>query len=418
MAEVATLRTALESFMTEVVVPSEERYRSEAAELHGRSTPAVMAEMQVEAKRRGLWNLCLSDDEWGRGLTNAEYAPLAEITGRSAPAAEAINCAGPDSVNMETLLRVGTHAQKEQWLRPLADGECKSCFAMTEPAAASSDARNIATRIERSAGGYVVTGRKWWTSGAVNDRCRFAIVMGVTNPDAPAAHRHSMLVVPMDAPGLRVVRQLSVYGYRTGGHAELAFDGVEVPVDALLGEEGEGFAVAQLRLGPARIQHCMRLIGMAERALELLCDRARSRTTFGTVLADQGVIRDWIAESRIAISQARMLVVHAAEKVDRDGSRTARDEIAMIKVAVPRMACEVIDRAIQVHGGAGVSDDTPLGAMYASARTLRIADGPDEVHKMVIARSELGRQRGSAGSSGQAATQAAAQSVAIDEVAS
>jgi acyl-CoA dehydrogenase len=263
---------------------------------------------------------------------------------------------------------------------------------MTEPGVASSDARNVAARITRSGHGYVVDGHKWWISGAANDRCRFAIVMGVSDAEAAPGRRHSMVVVPMDAPGVRVVRQLPVFGFLTGGHAELEFEGVQVPADSLLGEEGDGFAIAQLRLGPARIQHCMRLVGMAERALELLCARAAVRTTFGQPLVDRWVIRDWIAESRIAIHQARLLVLDAAAAVDRSGARSARDEIAMIKVAVPRMACEVVERAIQVHGGAGVGDDTPLAAMYASARTLRIADGPDEVHKMVLARSELGRQ--------------------------
>lgn len=382
----------LAEFMTDHIVPTEARYSDEVAAAGGRTTPAVMVELQAEARRRGLWNLCLSDTDYGKGLSNVDYAPLAEMTGRSAAAAEAINCAGPDSVNMETLLRAGTELQKEEWLRPLADGEIRSCFAMTEPAVASSDARNIATRIRRSGAGYAVTGRKWWISGAANDRCRFAIVMGVSDADAPPSRRHSMVIIPMDAGGVSVVRQLSVFGYLGGGHAELCFDDVVVPASHLIGEEGDGFDIAQLRLGPARIQHCMRLIGMAERALELLCDRASRRRSFGELVVDRGVVRDWIAESRIAIEQARLLVLHAAARVDCDGSGVARDEIAMIKVAVPRMACEVIDRAIQVHGGAGVSADVPLASMYASARTLRIADGPDEVHKMVLARSELGHR--------------------------
>ena len=392
MSAAPELTRSLGDFMAEVVVPAEGRYSVESARTQGRSTPAVMGELQAEARRRGLWNLCLSDTDYGKGLSNVEYAPLAEITGRSAPAPEAINCAGPDSVNMETLLLAGTTLQKEEWLRPLADGEIRSCFAMTEPAVASSDARNIATSIRPSGSGYVVSGRKWWISGAANEACRFAIVMGVSDPDAAASKRHSMVIVPMDAPGVGVVRQLPVFGYLGGGHAELSFDDVVVPASNLIGQPGDGFAVAQLRLGPARIQHCMRLVGMAERALELLCERASRRTTFGELVVDRGVIRDWIAESRISIEQARLLVLHAAAAVDAVGSGAARDEIAMIKVAVPRMACEVIDRAIQVHGGGGVSEDFPLAAMYASARTLRIADGPDEVHKMVLSRSELGRR--------------------------
>ena len=393
-ASPADLLGRLNAFMADSVYPAESVHEAQAAELAVGRTPPVMSELRAEARRRGLWNLCLSDHEWGVGLSNEAYAPLAELTGRSALGADAINGNGPDSVNMETLVQVGTPEQQEQWLRPLAEGYARSCFGMTEPDVASSDATNIATRIERTSSGYRITGRKWWTSGAARDDCRFAIVMGVSDPEASPYRRHSMVIVPFDSPEVRLVRRLSVFGYEDGAHAEVAFDGVEVPEANLLGQEGDGFAIAQIRLGPARIQHCMRLVGMAERALSLLCARAAQRSTFGQKLSERGVIQDWIAESRIAIEAARLLVLHAAAAVDRVGTRGARDEIGIIKVVVPRTAAEVIDRAIQVYGGAGVSADTPLAAMYARARGLQIADGPDEVHKMVIARTELRRQAG------------------------
>lgn len=383
---------ALQEFMDDSVYPAEPAHAQQSSVLGIGKTPPVMRELRVEARRRSLWNLCLSDTEWGRGLGNAAYAPLAELSGRSPLGAEAINCSGPDSVNMETLIQVGSAEQKEQWLRPVADGSVRSCFGMTEPDVASSDATNIETRIQRTSSGYVITGRKWWTSGAARDDCSYAIVMGVSDPEAASYGRHSMVIVPLDAPGVRVVRNLSVFGYDDGAQAEVAFDGVEIPESNLLGQEGDGFAIAQIRLGPARIQHCMRLVGMAERALTMLCARAHERSTFGQRLSDRGVIQDWIAEARIAIEQARLLVMHAAQAVDQGGTRGARDEIGLIKVAVPRMAARIIDRAIQVHGGAGVSADTPLASMYARARALQIADGPDEVHKMVIARAELRRQ--------------------------
>jgi acyl-CoA dehydrogenase len=325
-----------------------------------------------------------------------EYAPLAEITGRSPwIAPEATNCAAPDTGNMEIIAEFGSEAQKQQWLVPLLEGEIRSAFSMTEPDVASSDATNIACRVESDGGDYVITGRKWWSSGAISNRCKVAIVMGVTSPDADTYHRQSMVLVPLDAPGVKVVRNVNVFGYHErGGHAEILYDGVRVPRTNLLGEEGSGFAIAQARLGPGRIHHCMRLIGMAERAFDVMCRRALERRAFGKALAEQGVIMDWIAESRIRIEQARLMVLKAAWLIDTVGAKGARIEIAAIKVAVPRMATWVIDRGIQTLGGAGVSDDFPLAALYAHARTLQIADGPDEVHKRSVARRELRRYIG------------------------
>src|SRR5713226_596766 len=355
--------------------------------------PPVMEELKAEARRRGLWNLFLPDERWGAGLSNLEYAPLAEISGRSPGIApEAMNCSAPDTGNMEILAQFGSPEQQERWLKPLLEGKIRSCFAMTEPDVASSDATNIRSRIERDGDSYIINGRKWWTSGAMSHRCKVAIFMGVTNPEADPHHRQSMILVPLNMPGVTIVRGLPVFGYRLGGgDAEITFEDARVPVENLLGEEGSGFAIAQARLGPGRIHHCMRAIGMAERAFDLMCRRAIGRTAFGTELARQGVIQNWIAESRMEIGQARLLVLKTAWLMDTVGKEGARIEISAIKVIAPRVATRVIDRAIQVHGAAGVSEDTPLAELYAAARTLRIADGPDEVHSMVIARRELKR---------------------------
>jgi acyl-CoA dehydrogenase len=386
----------LQEFMDGSVYPAEPVYAAqrrvlaEAGDVHG--VPPVVEELKAEARKRGLWNLFLPDATDPRhGLTVADYAPLAELTGRSVELApEAINCAAPDTGNMEVLHLFGTPAQKERWLEPLLRGEIRSGFAMTEPDVASSDASNIRTRIDRDGDEYVISGRKWWTTGAADPRCRILIVMGKTDPDGPAHRQQSMVLVPLDAPGVKVVRSLPVFGYHDQhGHAEIEFDDVRVPVENLIGEEGGGFAIAQARLGPGRIHHCMRAIGVAERALELMCERAASRVAFGKPVAAQGVVQQWIAESRMAIEQARLLTLKTAWMIDRYSTKTARVEIAAIKVVVPRVALDVVDKAIQVHGGAGVSDDTPLAGMWAALRTLRIADGPDEVHVRSVARTEL-----------------------------
>jgi len=388
-------RQRLQDFMDEHVTPSEPVYESQMAEVgHDPAvTPPVIEDLKAEARRRGLWNLFLPDGNWGAGLSVLEYAPLAEITGRSPwIAPEATNCSAPDTGNMEILAEFGTPEQQQEWLVPLLDGEIRSCFSMTEPAVASSDATNISCRIEEDGDDFVITGRKWWSTGAVSTRCKIAIVMGVTSPDADPYHRQSMVLVPLDTPGVEIVRNVKVFGYRErGGHAEIDFDGARVPKSNLLGEEGSGFAIAQARLGPGRIHHCMRLIGMAERAFDIMCTRAQERVAFGKPLAEQGVIQNWIAESRIKIEQARLMVLKAAWLIDTVGVKGARIEISAIKVAVPEMAIWVIDRGIQVLGGAGVSDDFPLAALYAHARTLQIADGPDEVHKRSVARRELKR---------------------------
>ncbi len=392
------LQNAAEQFLTECVYPAEPVFAEQADAAPKKwGPPPVMEELKTQARERGLWNLFLPDQRHGAGLSNVDYAPIAELTGRSPRIApEAMNCAAPDTGNMELLAAFGSEAQQEQWLRPLLDGEIRSCFSMTEPAVASSDASNITTRIERDGDGYVVTGHKWWSSGAMSPRCRVAIVMGVTDPDGPRHRRHSMILVPLDSPGVEIRRATTVFGYdeRThGGHAEIRYGGVRVPAANLLGGENEGFAMAQARLGPGRIHHCMRLIGMAERALELMCTRTLGRTAFGAPIAEQGVVREWIADARIRIEQARLLVLKTAWLMDTVGNRGAATEIAAIKVVVPEMACHIIDRAIQAHGGAGVSDDTPLASLYAHARTLRIADGPDEVHRRSVARRELSRHR-------------------------
>jgi acyl-CoA dehydrogenase len=385
----------LEHFMDDHVYPAEAVYRQQMAEVDDDPsfTPQIIEDLKAEAKRQGLWNMFLPDATWGAGLSVLEYAPLAEITGRSPwIAPEATNCAAPDTGNMEIIAEFGTAEQQEQWLVPLLDGEIRSCFSMTEPAVASSDATNIECRIEADGDDYVITGRKWWSSGAINTRCKIAIVMGVTDPDADTYHRQSMVLVPLDTPGVEIVRNVNVFGYQErGGHAEILYDGVRVPKSNLLGEEGSGFAIAQARLGPGRIHHCMRLIGMAERAFDIMCERATERVAFGKTLAEQGVVQNWIAESRIKIEQARLMVLKAAWLIDTVGAKGARIEISAIKVAVPEMATWVIDRGIQVLGGAGVSDDFPLASLYAHARTLQIADGPDEVHKRSVARRELRR---------------------------
>jgi acyl-CoA dehydrogenase len=386
------LRKRLEAFMDECVYPNEALYHRQIAESGNPHLHApVVDELKVEARERGLWNLFLPHaTEWTDGLSNLDYAPLAEITGRSPLAPEALNCSAPDTGNMEILTMFGTEEQKERWLRPLLEGEIRSCFAMTEPAVASSDATNISLRIERDGDHYVLNGRKWWISGAARERCRVAIVMGKTDPDAAPHRQQSMVLVPLDTPGLTNLRNLPVFGYQDNeGHCELVFEDVRVAVGNLLGEEGGGFAMAQARLGPGRIHHCMRAIGAAERALQLMCRRVRERTAFGKPLAEQGVIQQWIADSRIEIEQVRLLVLKTAWLMDTVGNQGARIEISAIKVAAPNVALRVIDRAIQAHGALGVSDDVPLASMYAHVRTLRVADGPDEVHRMSVARREL-----------------------------
>jgi len=392
-ARVADLEKRLWEFVNERVRPSETVYAEQLAAGSLGTQPAVMEQLKSEARERGLWNLFLPDPRFGAGLSNLEYAPLAEVTGHSPLAPEAINCAAPDTGNMEILAEFGTAEQQELWLRPLLDGKTRSCFAMTEPEVASSDATNISSEIVSEGDHYVINGRKWWSSGMGADRCTFAIFMGVTDPKAPPHRRQSMVVVPLDTPGVRYVRDLTVFGYShgPGGHAEALYENVRVPKSNLLGDEGGGFAIAQARLGPGRIHHCMRAIGVAERALELLCRRVRGRVAWGEVLADQGVVQEWIADSRVEIEQARLLVLKTAWLMDTVGNRGARTEISAIKVAVPNMALRVLDRAIQAHGGAGVSEDTPLASLWANVRTLRIADGPDEVHKRTIARRELRR---------------------------
>jgi acyl-CoA dehydrogenase len=391
-AKAETLRGELESFMDDCVYPNEALHHRQIAESGNPHThPAVLDELKVEARKRGLWNLFLPHaTEWTEGLSNLDYAPLAEITGRSPIAPEALNCSAPDTGNMEILTMFGTEEQKERWLRPLLEGEIRSCFAMTEPAVASSDATNISLRIERNGDDYVLNGRKWWISGAARERCKVAIVMGKTDPEAPPHRQQSMILVPLDTPGLTNLRNLPVFGYQDNeGHCELVFEDVRVPADSLLGEEGGGFAMAQARLGPGRIHHCMRAIGAAERALEMMCRRVRERTAFGKPLAEQGVIQQWIADSRIELEQVRLLVLKTAWLMDTVGNKGARTEISAIKVAAPDVALRVVDRAIQAHGALGVSDDVPLASMYAHLRTLRLADGPDEVHRMSVARREL-----------------------------
>jgi acyl-CoA dehydrogenase len=384
----------LSAFMEEHVHPAEEVYERQLRESGGvggtHIQPPIMEELKTRAREAGLWNMFLPDPEHGAGLSNSDYAPLAEILGRSHIASEACNCSAPDTGNMEVLHQFATPEQKERWLVPLLEGEIRSAFAMTEPDVASSDATNIALRIERDGEEYVLNGRKWWTSNALHPNCKLMIVMGKTQPDAPKHRQQSQILVPLDTPGVRIVRGLPVFGYYDHeGHAEVEFADVRVPASNLIAGEGDGFMIAQARLGPGRIHHCMRSIGAAERALEAMCRRAVSRVTFGQPVATRGNVQDWIAESRIEIEMARLLTLKAAWLMDTVGNRHARTEIAAIKVAAPNIALKVIDRAIQVHGGGGVSDDFPLAWMYAHLRTLRLADGPDEVHKLSIARREL-----------------------------
>jgi acyl-CoA dehydrogenase len=383
----------LQAFMDNNVFPAEELYHRQREAFIAAGTPhklpPVIEELKKKARSQGLWNLFLPHLDHGLSVT--DYATLAEITGWSPDIApEAINCAAPDTGNMELLDMFGTPEQKKQWLQPLLDGEIRSGFAMTEPDVASSDARNIRTSIKKDGDYYVINGTKWWTTGAMDERCKILIVMGKTNPDADDHHQQSMILVPIDTPGVKVIRNLNVLGFiDQHGHAEISFTNVKVPATNVIGKEGEGFALAQARLGPGRIHHCMRAIGMAERALQLMIKRSLTRTAFGKELARQGVIQEWIAQARIDIEQARLLVLKAAWIIDNQGAKAARKEIAAIKVAVPRMAERIIDNAIQAHGGAGVSQDTPLAAMYAGIRVLRIVDGPDEVHMRDIARLEL-----------------------------
>jgi acyl-CoA dehydrogenase len=381
------------AFMDEHVYPAEKTYAEQMAESGDpHFQPPIIEQLKDEARRRGLWNLFHPHEQWGPGLTNAEYAPLAEILGRSHIASETCNCSAPDTGNMEVLTLFGTPEQQERWLRPLLDGEIRSAFAMTEPAVASSDATNIELKIERNGDEYILNGRKWWASNALHANCRILIVMGKTNPEGPRHRQQSMVLVPIDTPGVSVLRGLPVFGYQDReGHAEIDFTDVRVPLSNLIAGEGDGFMISQARLGPGRIHHCMRTIGAAERALELLCKRATSRTTFGQPVAERANIQDWIAESRIEIEMLRLLTMKTAWLMDTVGNRHARVEIAAIKVAAPDIALRVIDRAIQVHGGGGVSDDFPLADSYAHVRTLRLADGPDEVHKRTIATHELRR---------------------------
>jgi acyl-CoA dehydrogenase len=387
------LKAKLVEFDADVVRPAEPIYRDQRIESGNvRFAPPIMEELKVEARKRDLWNLFLPESGHGPGLTNLEYAPLCEVMGTSPLLGEATNCSAPDTGNMEILEQFGTPLQQEQWLQPLLNGEIRSCFAMTEPWVASSDATNISSPNVRDGDDYVINGHKWFTSGALDPRCKLAVFMGVTDPATDTYHRQSMILVPMDAPGVTVVRGLTVFGHDEGpGHAETLWENVRVPKENLLGEEGSGFAIAQARLGPGRIHHCMRAIGMAERALELMCMRAQTRVAFKKPLADQGVVRETIAESRMQIEQVRLLTLKAAWMMDTVGKKNARTEIAAIKVVAARVATDVIDRAIQLFGGAGVTDDWPLASMYAHARTLHLVDGPDAVHLRQIARDELGR---------------------------
>ena len=381
----------LEAFMDEHVYPAEPVYERELRDSGDpHHQPQVMEELKTHARELGLWNMFLPDPTLGAGLSNSDYAPLAEILGRSRIASEACNCSAPDTGNMEVLYHFATEAQKERWLTPLLDGEIRSSFAMTEPDVASSDATNIALRIERDGDHYVLNGRKWWTSGALHPNARIMIVMGKTATEGPRHRQQSQILVPFDTAGVKVVRALRVFGYEDQeGHPEVEFSDVRVPASNLIAQEGDGFMIAQARLGPGRIHHCMRAIGAAERALEAMCARAVSRVTFGQPIATRGNVQDWIAESRIEIEMARLLTLKAAWLMDTVGNRHARTEIAAIKVAAPNIALKVLDRAIQVHGGGGVSDDFNLASAYAHLRTLRLADGPDEVHKLSIARREL-----------------------------
>lgn len=392
-SKVKDLQEKLQHFMDEHVYPNEKLYDDQLKQQDDRwsQVPPIIEELKEKAKSAGLWNLFLPNDAHGAGLTNLEYAPLCEMMGRSLIGPEVFNCNAPDTGNMEVLARYGSEEQKEQWLKPLLNGEIRSCFSMTEPDVASSDATNVETSITLDGDAYVINGRKWWSSGAGDPRCKIGIVMGKTNPNAARYEQQSMILVPLETKGVKIERMLPVFGYDHAphGHAEITFDNVRVPATNMIWGEGKGFAIAQGRLGPGRIHHCMRLLGAAERALEELCVRAKERKAFGKMLADQGVIREWIANSRIEIEQARLLTLKAAYMMDTVGNKEAKAEIAMIKVIAPKVALNVLDRAIQVHGGAGVSDDYTLAAQWANARTLRLADGPDEVHRRQIAKYEL-----------------------------
>jgi acyl-CoA dehydrogenase len=388
------LQQRLVAFMDEHIYPNEATFDRQVAEGERWQPVAIIEDLKPKARAAGLWNLFLPESEYGAGLTNAQYAPLCEVMGRAIRwAPEVFNCSAPDTGNMEVLVRYGSPAQRKEWLDPLLNGDIRSCFAMTEPQVASSDATNISARIVRDGDHYVINGHKWWTSGAGDPRCTIAIVMGKSNPDAPQHQQQSMILVPMHAPGVEIRRLLSVYGYDDAphGHAEIVFTDVRVPAANMLLGEGRGFEIAQGRLGPGRIHHCMRLIGSAERALEAMCRRVKARVAFGKPLAEQGTLRADIAESRIEIEQARLLTLHAARLMDEVGNKAARRELAMVKVVVPRMTARVIDRAIQAHGAAGVSSDFGLAATWAHARTIRLADGPDEVHLEAIAKQELKR---------------------------
>jgi acyl-CoA dehydrogenase len=396
--KVQRLRSRLDEFMRAEIYPAEPIYAAQLADTRKRfpwDSPPVMQELKKKARAAGFWNMFLPQSEHGAGLTNLEYAPLCELLGRSPIASEACNCSAPDTGNMELLERFASAEHKKRWLEPLLAGEIRSAFAMTEPAVASSDATNIDCRITRDGDSYQLDGRKWWVSGAADARCKLLIVIGKTAPHSSNRHRQqSMILVPSDAPGVQVLRSLRVFGYDDAphGHAEVVFEKVRVPAEYLLGGEGEGFAIAQARLGPGRIHHCMRAIGLAERALSLLCRRTSARTTFGRKISEQTVTLERIASARIQIDSARLLVLNAAHLMDTVGNKAAAKQIAMIKVATPAMACQVLDWAIQAHGGAGVCDDFPLAAGYAHARTLRLADGPDEVHSNQIGRLELAQQ--------------------------
>lgn len=383
------------AFMEQYVYPNESVYEEQLGEGPSRwRIPPIIDELKMKAKEQGLWNLFLPESELGAGLSNFDFAPLCEIMGRSPYIGpEVFNCSAPDTGNMEVLVRYGTEEQKQRWLAPLLAGEIRSAFAMTEPLVASSDARNIQSSIVRDGGEYVINGRKWFTSGISDPRCKVIIFMGKTDPEAPTYEQQSMILVPRDTPGITVLRNMNVFGYDDAphGHGEVIFENVRVPVSNMIWGEGKGFAIAQGRLGPGRIHHCMRLIGSAERALELMIERAQSRVAFGGPIAEKGVVRQWIADSRIEIDQARLLTLNAAYMMDKAGNKEARKEIAMIKVAAPQMACNVIDRAIQVHGGGGVSQQFPLGRLWALSRTVRLLDGPDEVHRESIAKLEMKR---------------------------
>ncbi|QIT54591.1 acyl-CoA dehydrogenase [Aquisalimonas sp. 2447] len=387
------LRERLVAFMDEHIYPNEAEFKRQHAEGDHWSPPPILEELKTKARAEGLWNLFLPESEYGAGLTNMEYAPLCEVMGRSPFAPEVFNCSAPDTGNMEVLARYGTDEQKKQWLEPLLGGKIRSCFSMTEPQVASSDATNIETEIRREGDEYVINGRKWWSSGALDTHCKIAIVMGKSDPSAAKHKQQSMILVPLDTPGVKIERALNVFGYDHAphGHAEIHYDNVRVPASNMLLGEGRGFEIAQGRLGPGRIHHCMRAIGVAERALEAMVARAKERTAFGQRLADMGGLRQEIARSRMEIEQARLLTLNAAHMMDTVGNKVARREIAMIKVVAPNMACNVVDRAIQAFGAMGVCQDTFLASAYANLRTLRLADGPDEVHMETIAKLEVGK---------------------------